>query len=76
MAWVASKSDTEEFFTDEWYVDAEGEAIAIVRGEANARRIAAVPEMLEALELVASIGYPVPVQLTKVYAAIAKAKGG
>ena len=53
--WIASKSEAPEFYIDEWDVDqADTDTsvgmVAIVNGEANARRMAAAPEMLEALE--------------------------
>ena len=49
-----TKSENGEFYLDEWYVSADGVdgMVAIVNGEANARRVAATPEMLEALERV------------------------
>ena len=51
--WVMTKSEAEEFFSDEWYIDRAGQdigAVAIANGEANARRIVLGPEMLEVLE--------------------------
>ena len=58
--WGITKSETPEFYNNEWYVDGAGEdveSVAIVNGEANARLIVAAPEtaeqrdeLLEALE--------------------------
>ena len=43
--WVATGAEGDgDYFTDEWYVDGHnGEAIATVRGKANALFIAAAP---------------------------------
>ena len=51
-SWGMTKSENGEFYLDEWYVSADGVdgMVAIVNGEANARRVAAAPEMLEALK--------------------------
>ena len=46
--WGAIQSENGEFYLDEWYVSADGVdgMVAIVNGEANARRVAAAPEMM------------------------------
>ena len=80
--WVMVKSETSEFYQDEWYIDRAGQdigAVAIVNGEANARRIVLAPEMFEALELmVKENGTPAQKGLRRANAlhVIAKAKGG
>ena len=59
--WVASEPCSSEFYVDEWYVDRAGEdvaSIAIVNGEANARLIAAAPEILTALEQLLTLDDP------------------
>ena len=79
--WGITKSETPEFYNNEWYVDGAGEdveSVAIVNGEANARRIVLVPEMLEALELLMKKdGTPSQKSLRRANAlhVIAKAKG-
>ena len=80
--WVMVKSETSEFYQDEWYIDRAGQdigAVAIVNGEANARRIVLAPEMLEALEEISNYGHEYycqgacPKEIAD--AALAKAKG-
>ena len=46
--WGIIQSENGEFYLDEWYVSADGVdgMVAIVNGEANARRVAAAPVML------------------------------
>ena len=80
MAWVMIESTNQEYFHDEYYVDEGGSPVAIVNGEANARRIALVPEMFEALEGIAEgfkmIDSPYRSEPENaVLAVIAKAKG-
>ena len=78
IAWMITGSEEHgEFFSDEWYIDSsDGEPVAIVKGEGNARRIHAIPEMLAALEFVAADDFAHdPRDRGIVLAAIAKAKG-
>ena len=77
--WTISRAQIPEFYTDEWYVNdsADIESVAIVNGEANARRVAAAPEILAALEVFLEhhpklCGEPI---CEAARAAIAKAKG-
>ena len=72
-----SRARIPEFYTDEWYVnDSEDvESIAIVNGEANARLIAAAPDLLAALERVVSEDHWVGAYMPAGNDAIAKAKG-
>ena len=80
-SWGITKSENGEFYLDEWYVSADGidGMVAIVNGEANAYRIAAAPEMLEALEeakrVMGEMVTSFPNTLAIIDAAIAKAKG-
>ena len=77
--WGITKSEAQEFFLDEWYVSADGVdgMVAVVNGEANARRIVTAPEMLAVLERIArmqslnDLGDIMP----RLNAVIAEAKG-
>ena len=85
--WEVAKSLAREFYLDEWYIEADAlmddgvpGMVAIVNGEANAHRVAAAPEMMEAceawykghLEGLRSCGC---IECAPFVAAIAKAKG-
>ena len=74
--WAISQAEIPEFYTDEWYVNdcLNIESVAIVNGEANARLIAAAPEMLEALEELAASRWQDMIG-PRARAALAKAKG-
>ena len=53
-SWVMEESEAHGFFSHEFYIfnaATPDELAAIVNGEANARRIVAVPDMLAALEM-------------------------
>ena len=78
--WVVTGSEGNgEYFQHEWYIDClDGEGVAVVNGEANVRRFAAAPEMLEALEMVVDRPDWQPLSIEErqeVYDAISKAKG-
>ena len=77
--WGMIQSENGEFYLDEWYVSADGldGMVAIVNGEANARRVAAAPDLLEALELLRDARIPEEYAeaIDKANAAIAKAQG-
>ena len=86
MTWIASQAKgSGEWFLNEWYVDTEdGEAVALVEGEANARLIAAAPhtmtvlvETKETVCLFTCGPFPNPghsARCQRITAAIAKAK--
>ena len=77
--WGMTQSENGEFFLDEWYVSADGVdgMVAIVNGEANAHRTAAVPIMLGALrDALVDPSKPLREwQVRVITQAIAKAKG-
>ena len=89
--WEVAKSESREFYMDEWYIEADAlmddgvpGMVAIVNGEANARLIAEAPEtaeqrdeLLAALEQVSDLMWSMEYNdsLKIIDAAIAKAKG-
>ena len=83
-SWIAypGAEGSGEYFLHEWYVDTQAGSlpVAIVDGEANAHRIAAVPELLEIAEYVHNEKRPqfeMPIELlVMVRAVLRKAKGG